>query len=119
MIQRFDAQHNWTGPPELQDNFPIEDFGPHPVTQVAIRSYLRKKPFWTSRDGEVFETVQDIEDNHLMNLIPFMSSRAHGLDMLMKTLDEDQKQSIKKNAEILREKARACIEEASRRKLLT
>ncbi len=116
-IQRFDAQHNWLGPPELQDNFPIEDFGPHPATQV--RSYLRKKPFWTSRDGVVYETVQDIKDEHLMNLVPFISSRAHGLDMLMKTLDEDQKQSMKKNVELLREKARVCIEEASRRKLLT
>ncbi len=104
---------------EEQHNDPMEhDLGPHP-TATRVRSYLRDHPFWTSKDGQVFETVQDVEDDHLMNLVPFISSRAHGLDMLMKNiLDDDQRNVIEKRAELLRGKAKACIEEADRRKLL-
>lgn len=108
-VDRYDEdQHNI----DPRDDF---DFIEPPI----IRSYLRERPFWTSKDGEVFETVEDIEDDHLMNLVPFISSRAQGLDLLMKNhLDEDQKQSLKGRAELLRHKARMCIEEADRRKLL-
>ncbi len=110
IIDRFD---------EEQHNFPTEhDLGPHPVTQVVIRSYHRKKPFWMSKDGQVFEIVEDIEDEHLLNLITFLAARAHGLDQLMKTLDDDLRETMKGNAEIIREKTRACIEEAAKRKLL-
>ncbi len=115
-IQRFDAQHNWTGRDQQED---FEDFGPHPATQVVIRSYHRKKPFWMSKDGQVFETVEEIEDEHLLNLITFLAARAHGLDQLIKTLDDDLSQAIKGNAEIIRQKTRVCIEEAAKRKLLS
>ncbi|KKK59128.1 hypothetical protein LCGC14_3037460, partial [marine sediment metagenome] len=87
-IDRYDEDQHNIGP-EDEFVFPEDEFDSDPP---RVSSYLRERPFWTSKEGVVFERVEDIEDDHLMNLVPFISSRAHGLDMLMKNdLDEDQK----------------------------
>lgn len=50
-----------------------------------------RKPIWVSQDGRKFFSPKDFDDNHLINMIPFLAKGIKALSQVKEMVDDDVK----------------------------
>jgi len=78
-----------------------------------------QKPIWVSQDGRKFYSPKEFEDDHLMNMIPFLSRGIFNMSAATCTdhLDEDERELMKEFIDNRVVLAGKLLDEAKRRGL--